>query len=141
MACVPQKVPDGSGEEFRYAEVSRPRARSGPAARPSGGETRDAYGASVTSTLGQFFRPLTPRASSQEQPCGKLDLPSMGIKKGMRMFAKIVFRLPVALLILCNVFVSNAAAQTPTGESDRKSVIVELFTSEGCSTCPPADEH
>jgi hypothetical protein len=64
----------------------------------------------------------------------------MGIKKGMRMFAKIVFRLPVALLILCNAPVSNTKAQTPAGEADRKPVIVELFTSEGCSTCPPADE-
>ena len=56
------------------------------------------------------------------------------------MFAKIVFRLPVALLILCNAPVSNTKAQTPAGEADRKPVIVELFTSEGCSTCPPADE-
>src|ERR1700683_3661133 len=98
MACVSQKVSGGSGEEFRYAEVSRPRARSGPAARPSGGETRDAYGASVTFTLERFFRPLAPCARSQEQPCARLDLPSMGIKKGkrkgMRMFAKIMFRLP-----------------------------------------------
>jgi len=64
----------------------------------------------------------------------------MGIKKGMRMFAKIVFRLPVALLILCNAPVSNTKAQTPAGEAERKPVIVELFTSEGCSTCPVADE-
>ena len=47
------------------------------------------------------------------------------------MFAKIVFRLPVALLILCNAPVSNMKAQTPAGEADRKPVIVELFTSEG----------
>jgi hypothetical protein len=56
------------------------------------------------------------------------------------MFAKIVFRLPVALLILCNAPVSNTKAQTPAGEAERKPVIVELFTSEGCSTCPVADE-
>ena len=47
------------------------------------------------------------------------------------MFAKIVFRLPVALLILCNAPVSNMKAQTPAGEAERKPVIVELFTSEG----------
>jgi hypothetical protein len=58
----------------------------------------------------------------------------------MKKLSAIVFRLPLAAFILCNVFVSNAAAQTPTGESVRKPVIVELFTSEGCSTCPPADE-
>jgi hypothetical protein len=58
----------------------------------------------------------------------------------MKEFPGIVFRLALALFILCNVFVSNTKAQTPTGEADRKPVIVELFTSEGCSTCPPADE-
>ena len=58
----------------------------------------------------------------------------------MKKFPAIAYRLPLGLFILCNVFVSNSAAQAPTGESDRKPVIVELFTSEGCSTCPPADE-
>ncbi len=58
----------------------------------------------------------------------------------MRMFAKTVFRLAIALFILCIAVVSNAKAQTSAGEAKREPVIVELFTSEGCSTCPPADE-
>jgi hypothetical protein len=49
-------------------------------------------------------------------------------------------KLPVALFILSITIVSTTKAQTPAGEAERKPVIVELFTSEGCSTCPPADE-
>jgi len=42
------------------------------------------------------------------------------------MFAKIVFRLPVALLILCNAPVSNTKAANACREAERKPVIVEL---------------
>lgn len=56
------------------------------------------------------------------------------------MSARIVFRLPLLLLILCSATMLKTRAQTPAAAPDRKPVIVELFTSEGCSTCPPADE-
>ncbi len=56
----------------------------------------------------------------------------------MRNFPK-ALRLSLALFVVGSAFASRAKAQTSAPEAGRKPVVVELFTSEGCSSCPPAD--
>src|SRR5271169_2390087 len=51
----------------------------------------------------------------------------------------LVFELCLALLACSWALPSNAKPQTSVVEAGRKPVVVELFTSEGCSSCPPAD--
>ncbi len=50
-----------------------------------------------------------------------------------------VFGLSLALLVVCAALAALPRAQTSSAEDGRKPVVIELFTSEGCSSCPPAD--
>src|SRR5262249_6940302 len=51
-------------------------------------------------------------------------------------------RLFVALAVLVGaaVYFSTQPGSASDSTSPRKPVVLELFTSEGCSSCPPADE-
>ena len=44
------------------------------------------------------------------------------------------------VFLLAIVAVLGAMAFRPVPPAKRKAIVVELFTSEGCSSCPPADE-
>ena len=48
--------------------------------------------------------------------------------------------LAVAILAAAAICVSIVVAKTTDPGFPRRAVVVELFTSEGCSSCPPADE-
>ena len=46
----------------------------------------------------------------------------------------------VATVLIKRAHAQDVAAQEPTARGANAPVVVELFTSEGCSSCPPADQ-
>ena len=59
--------------------------------------------------------------------------------KIMRHFSAAAVTLAFALFVVYSAFTAKTKAQTSAVDAGRKPVVVELFTSEGCSSCPPAD--
>lgn len=57
----------------------------------------------------------------------------------MRKIATAVLGLLVVFLAIYFSFPAKTKAQTRDANTARSPVLVELFTSEGCSSCPPAD--
>jgi hypothetical protein len=57
----------------------------------------------------------------------------------IRNLATTIFVAPLAALTMCGTFALPVRAQATPAASTDKPVIVELFTSEGCSDCPPAE--
>jgi hypothetical protein len=48
-------------------------------------------------------------------------------------------RLRLAGLVLASIVLSAAGPETISGNEPERLTVVELFTSQGCSSCPPAD--
>jgi hypothetical protein len=49
------------------------------------------------------------------------------------------FRAPALFLLACLAWATAWPGAVKAGEADRPLGVVELFTSQGCSSCPPAD--
>jgi hypothetical protein len=63
----------------------------------------------------------------------------MGKMKAMRDCSAAAVKISFALLLVCSPFLAKAKAQGSAVRVGRQPVLIELFTSEGCSSCPPAD--
>ena len=56
------------------------------------------------------------------------------------MHALLIIALAIATTASCGVSADSAAQPLPASADKHSTVLIELFTSEGCSSCPPADD-
>jgi hypothetical protein len=57
----------------------------------------------------------------------------------MRLSSAFLAALPLAALVAVAVVSTRSSAEPSGSPGERRTVVVELFSSEGCSSCPPAD--
>src|SRR5258706_3718031 len=118
-------------------------ARSRPAS------ARGAKNEPARNAGGELGRPSRAKTPDFEQSPER----EVTSQRPLRTSCKVFFRAAVALLVVCSsiscsrregAFTTANAEPAPVSISNPRSApfaLVELFTSEGCSSCPPADKN